>query len=114
MDIKNDNLRYRIYSYGRAFVIVAHDSQVTRETDSDGIHYYKVLESATIRLWNTQHGLSQRCVRGPETAQLDANPCVIEIPLMAVHDRRECLPTTDKDWDKALREAKSRLVTGAT
>ncbi len=99
----------RIYSYGRGCVIVALDSDVTRDVDAAGIAWYRVAKAATIRQWGTSNGLSELCVRGPLSAtQLDPIATETAIPVMALHDCRTC--RDPQVWIRAINEALLRIA----
>lgn len=110
MAIKKDH--YYIIPYGRGMCVIVHGTHLESRRDDWGHVYFDVPDSATVRRWGTSHGLSQLCAQGPQSAtKLDANPCRILIPYMAMHDMRECHERTTQAWDSALTAARLELAT---
>jgi hypothetical protein len=104
---------HHIYNYGRANVIVAPESAVTKKQDEFGVVYYEVTRSATVRSWGTTKGLSELCVKGPlSPTVLDANPCTVYVPYMAIHDRRECTPEASQKFEIAITKAYVAVLGG--
>ncbi len=97
---------FKIFCYGRGFVIIADMKDVSRKQDGFGVDYFEVRASTTIRTWGTNRGLTQLCYAGPlsETV-LDPNPATIEVPILAIHDMRSVLPAVEDKWRKALDKA---------
>jgi hypothetical protein len=102
---------HHIYNYGRGNVIVAPESAVTLKQDEFGIVYYSIDRCATIRVWATKHGLSELCVRGPLSGTtLDACPTHVDVPIMALHDRRACVEDASAKFAKAIDIAFAQVL----
>jgi hypothetical protein len=97
---------FRIFCYGRGFVIIADTKDISRKQDEFGVDYFEVRASTTIRTWGTSRGLTQLCYSGPlDETVLDPNPATIEVPLLAIHDMRSVLPAVEDKWRKVLDKA---------
>lgn len=100
---------YRIYFFGRGFVVIAADDDVSY-VERDNVQWVHVARSTTIRDWGTDKGIGQLASGPPRSGTvLDALDCALEIPVPAVHMILEC-KGNEEAWTKEIKKASVELL----